>query len=333
MGKKPYFDRVVIGGQRPKIDPLWPIAFATLLKACWNEDKSIRPNFGKILKELDLLIKAEEEIQLQKESLLINRILSFLSSICLVSRPILLLVVLIIFITALIILIAKNDTVVGSILGMISSFIIYAILMSYLKIWPMNMGFQNFGGNSGGGRGRGGGANSQGMKQGRKSRQFRTNSLDMMEHLKRRNSQTNSIDGGGIPGGDGGLTDGKSGEENTLMNRRHSSITTNASTSLGDGNPRNSSITSLSMIQEDDNRPGGSYYPSSDASNTSSAIIHEDDMEFQPIKGSSGLNSNSGNRSNLIETNYSFNPLNRHFNNNGNGNNNTNSGSKKSNRQ
>eukprot|EP01038_Epipyxis_sp_PR26KG_P013912 gene13912-18655_t len=61
MGKKTFFDRVVVGGQRPQLDPKWPPAFCNLLKKSWHEDKNARPDFHFITNELDKLIKETEE--------------------------------------------------------------------------------------------------------------------------------------------------------------------------------------------------------------------------------------------------------------------------------
>jgi hypothetical protein len=67
MGKKPFFDKVVMGGHRPTLDRNWPSAFGNLLKSCWHEDKGLRPSFYEISIELEAIIKAEEELMHLKE--------------------------------------------------------------------------------------------------------------------------------------------------------------------------------------------------------------------------------------------------------------------------
>jgi serine/threonine protein kinase len=242
MGKKPYFDRVVIGGQRPKLEPNWPMGFCNLLKVCWHEDKNLRPSFQKIMAELEILIKAEEDQVQKQENHLINRCSNLVLSLCLMTRPIVLFLVLGLFILALIVIIALNDTVSGSVLGMVSSFVIYAILMSYLKIWPT-------------------------MTNLRRSRQFRANSLDMIEHFKRQSSP--------VPGGAGG-----GGESLQSLN--------NSSPVNGMGG------SGVSHAIGESNLSVNRRHPSSAA-----AAVDHDDIELQakPLT--------------IVETSYSFNPLNR----------------------
>ena len=49
--------RVVLNGERPKLDPDWPIEFTTLLEACWNQDDSLRPDFIEIELHLEGMIE------------------------------------------------------------------------------------------------------------------------------------------------------------------------------------------------------------------------------------------------------------------------------------
>ena len=39
MGRKAFMERVVAGGERPKIGRGWPRKFSALLQRCWSEDK------------------------------------------------------------------------------------------------------------------------------------------------------------------------------------------------------------------------------------------------------------------------------------------------------
>ena len=48
--------RVVVNGERPKLDSDWPIEFTNLLEACWSQDDMIRPNFTDVVIQLDGMI-------------------------------------------------------------------------------------------------------------------------------------------------------------------------------------------------------------------------------------------------------------------------------------
>jgi serine/threonine protein kinase len=52
--------RVVIDGERPKLDKAWPKAFCDLLQACWHQDPSRRPSFGAVLDQLRGMASAAE---------------------------------------------------------------------------------------------------------------------------------------------------------------------------------------------------------------------------------------------------------------------------------
>lgn len=60
LGRRTYMENVVVGGDRPRLDRIWPKAFSRLLQRCWQEDYTQRPSFGEIMSELDALILAEE---------------------------------------------------------------------------------------------------------------------------------------------------------------------------------------------------------------------------------------------------------------------------------
>lgn len=241
MGKKPYFDRVVVGGQRPKLDPAWPSGFNNLLKACWHEDKHLRPTFQKICNDLEVLLRSEEEAIQLEENKCSNRCWRVTVQVCLFSRPLILFLVVGVFILALVIIIAQNDTIYGALLGMVSSFIIYAVLMSYLKIWPSPMILR--------------------------PKRYRTNSLDVLEHMKRQNS-------GGGDGGDGAGKDIETGGFVAAMTK---------ATAI------NSQSEAPPTVKTRKNASGGS------------AVATLDDIELQAAPKPLSI----------IETNYSFNPLNR----------------------
>eukprot|EP00904_Undaria_pinnatifida_P010830 jgi/Undpi1/6878/HiC_scaffold_21.g09354.m1 len=44
IGRSVFYDRVVVGGERPPLDQAWPKGFQELLKDCWKRDPSLRPD-------------------------------------------------------------------------------------------------------------------------------------------------------------------------------------------------------------------------------------------------------------------------------------------------
>jgi hypothetical protein len=44
--------RVVYNGERPKLSSSWPVAFITLLEACWQNDPLDRPSMGVVFESL-----------------------------------------------------------------------------------------------------------------------------------------------------------------------------------------------------------------------------------------------------------------------------------------
>lgn len=136
MGKKTYFDRVVVGGQRPRIDARWPLSFAHLLRQCWHEDKHARPSFATIVQELETLVRQEEAQVLAKHNQLHRRVARNCLWCLQRFRPLFLLLILAVFVASLWIVVGEDDTVLGAVLGALSTFGIYAILMSYLSVWP-----------------------------------------------------------------------------------------------------------------------------------------------------------------------------------------------------
>ena len=57
MGKKMYVQEVVLGGKRPPLDRRWPPGFTALLQRCWHDNKEMRPGFGEVLAELQVLLQ------------------------------------------------------------------------------------------------------------------------------------------------------------------------------------------------------------------------------------------------------------------------------------
>lgn len=136
MGKKTYFDRVVVGGQRLRLDPRWPVAFQQLLRLCWHEEKNTRPSFTYVVNELETLIKSEEMLITARRNRIHRRCLSTLATFICRGRPLLLLALIVIFILALLAAAQGDETVLGALLGGLSSFGLYSIFMSYLRLWP-----------------------------------------------------------------------------------------------------------------------------------------------------------------------------------------------------
>jgi hypothetical protein len=56
MSRDDFFEQVVYGGLRPKLDKAWPVGFSNLLTACWADDHMERPDFAEIVYVLDELI-------------------------------------------------------------------------------------------------------------------------------------------------------------------------------------------------------------------------------------------------------------------------------------
>ena len=40
--------RVVIGGERPKLDSSWPESFSYLLESCWHQESVKRPSMAEV---------------------------------------------------------------------------------------------------------------------------------------------------------------------------------------------------------------------------------------------------------------------------------------------
>lgn len=50
-----HLSRVVINGERPKLDNAWPVDFTDLLQSCWHQNSSMRPPFSEITAQLDVI--------------------------------------------------------------------------------------------------------------------------------------------------------------------------------------------------------------------------------------------------------------------------------------
>ncbi|CAN0264506.1 unnamed protein product, partial [Ectocarpus fasciculatus] len=48
IGRSAFYARVVVGGERPEVDPSWPAEFNSLLKDCWSGDPSLRPDMTQV---------------------------------------------------------------------------------------------------------------------------------------------------------------------------------------------------------------------------------------------------------------------------------------------
>lgn len=140
MGKKMYFDRVVIGGHRPKLDPRWPSGFSDLLIACWHEDKNARPDFSEVVAELEQLIQDEELLFERRNNRCWLKAAEKLGHLIMVSRPVLLLLSLMLLGIAFG-LAARDgaDAAAGSgaSIAFFAALGSYALIMSYLQVWPL----------------------------------------------------------------------------------------------------------------------------------------------------------------------------------------------------
>eukprot|EP00903_Cladosiphon_okamuranus_P020816 g19118.t3 len=58
VGRSAFYSRVVVGGERPELDPRWPKEFHGLLKDCWNGDPSLRPDMTEVVIRMKALLHA-----------------------------------------------------------------------------------------------------------------------------------------------------------------------------------------------------------------------------------------------------------------------------------
>jgi serine/threonine protein kinase len=126
MGKKSFFDRVVVGGQRLKLDPKWPPTLSALLRRCWHEDKLQRPSFVDIVSELESLLRQEEELERLRRERLSNRLLR--QSLIAFERlqPFFLVFLVLFFILALTIAFETEQLVLGAALAALCVGVMYS---------------------------------------------------------------------------------------------------------------------------------------------------------------------------------------------------------------
>ena len=51
-----------VGGERPAMDPVWPLGFQELLKDCWNRDPSLRPDIVEVRQMISTPIQLSTRI-------------------------------------------------------------------------------------------------------------------------------------------------------------------------------------------------------------------------------------------------------------------------------
>ncbi|CAM9933696.1 unnamed protein product [Pylaiella littoralis] len=56
IGRSAFYARVVVGGERPDMDPTWPRGFQSLLKDCWSGDPSLRPDMTEVVIRMKALL-------------------------------------------------------------------------------------------------------------------------------------------------------------------------------------------------------------------------------------------------------------------------------------
>lgn len=69
-----FYERVVHGGERPRVKSKWPSEFSNLMTECWDQDIKRRPKFSEIVKRLDLLLAKEKGFTVKDKKALIPRI-------------------------------------------------------------------------------------------------------------------------------------------------------------------------------------------------------------------------------------------------------------------
>ena len=142
MGKKTYFDRVVIKGVRPALEVRWPPAFCELLRNCWHEDKNARPSFREIASELAELVAEEEAIEAAHSNRCSTYTCTSLVDLLLCLRPLYMLVSLVLLGCSFILSTqheqeVDNDISAGAILSALAALALYASTLNYMcGAWP-----------------------------------------------------------------------------------------------------------------------------------------------------------------------------------------------------
>lgn len=140
MGKKTYFDKVVIKGVRPPLDPNWPPAFCDLLRSCWHEDKNARPSFVEVEARLAQLVAEEEEAHAIKSSACVARTTGAVLYVVTLLHPLYIAISLVLLAVAFILSTraAKGGVSAGATIGALAALAFYASLVHFLcGAWPL----------------------------------------------------------------------------------------------------------------------------------------------------------------------------------------------------
>lgn len=68
MNREQFYDRVVHGGYRPDITKKFPNDLADLIRKCWSYEATDRPNFDKVIEDLDVIISKEKDGKSEKKN-------------------------------------------------------------------------------------------------------------------------------------------------------------------------------------------------------------------------------------------------------------------------
>jgi serine/threonine protein kinase len=143
MGKKAYFDKVVIKGVRPPLDVKWPPAFCELLRNCWHEDKNARPSFAEVASALAALVAEEEEVNAAKSKHCGTRTANGVHYFVTLLHPLYIALSLILIIVAFVLATRADEQVHGGVaaggtLGALAALAFYASLVNFLcGAWPL----------------------------------------------------------------------------------------------------------------------------------------------------------------------------------------------------
>jgi serine/threonine protein kinase len=182
MNKKQYVDEVVLGNKRLYIYKHWNHLLAELLEKCWHEDMKERPSFSEVVLLLEDLVKLEEDRLEYIESQCHVKIYRYLCKYIMQHRLVTLGSCLLLVLVGIAIVVS-GLVVVGSVLAGIGSMSMHAVLTSLpysdnssvskssSSAWLEHPGSTTVTDSS---------SNSTIIN--RRSRQFRTRSLDMHVH-------------------------------------------------------------------------------------------------------------------------------------------------------
>jgi len=139
MGRRTYMDCVVLGGERPRVDKRWPPKFSKLLQRCWHADFEMRPTFGEIVAELDALILASQTTTRSRIRFCMNAIFHPSDTVVRILRPLAILVSLAIVLLSIVMVVQYREENGGVSLGVLSAFMLYLIVMSYIGAKPRSL--------------------------------------------------------------------------------------------------------------------------------------------------------------------------------------------------